>query len=328
VVQTQKDNVTLVYRSDLHLADQPPRSRIDDWAETLLGKVQQVGRIATSIKADGCLDGGDMFHVKTPSRNSHSLTQRVIAAHEAYPCDLFGVVGNHDVKYQKAEFLPESPLGVLSASGLIHLLDGESDVLFKSKGVSVRVVGIPYHGSKYDMERFSTIQKGEEDWLVAVCHCLASKKGGSMFEGEDILKYDDLVGLDPDVWCFGHWHKDQGIEEIQGKHFVNVGSLSRGSLAEDELKRNPACAVLKFSKESIEINKVPLSVKPVSEVFDLEKRKKEETNSVTVEKFIASLEDSLVSRAEGSVLDQIRALSVSEDIKERMVAYVEQAGAN
>jgi len=38
--------ITLVWRTDAHLADKPPQSRTDDWAETVLDKLRQVGEIA------------------------------------------------------------------------------------------------------------------------------------------------------------------------------------------------------------------------------------------------------------------------------------------
>jgi hypothetical protein len=36
----------LLWRTDAHLADTTPESRIDDWATTVLGKLAQVGEIA------------------------------------------------------------------------------------------------------------------------------------------------------------------------------------------------------------------------------------------------------------------------------------------
>ena len=62
------------------------------------------------------------------------------------------------------------------------------------------------------MERFKAVKKGDEDYLVCVAHVCIS--GSTMFEGEDIVKYDDLKELDPDVWCWS-LARDQGITEIE-----------------------------------------------------------------------------------------------------------------
>jgi seryl-tRNA synthetase len=46
-------------------------------------KIEQVGVVAREVKADAVLDGGDLFNIKSPIRNSHALVRRVAAAREA-----------------------------------------------------------------------------------------------------------------------------------------------------------------------------------------------------------------------------------------------------
>lgn len=203
--------ITLIWRTDVHLADRPPQSRTDDWSETILRKIVQVGDLARKEKAVGVLDGGDFFHIKSPSRNSHQLVSRAAQVHQGYPCPVWATIGNHDCKYGSSEFLEEGPLGVLFETGVFKRLYDSHEALFEEplegrgpvpSSFKVRVVGIPYHGTSYDMNRFTTITKGDEDFLVVVAHCLASERGGTLFEGEDVVKYGDLANLDPDVWCY------------------------------------------------------------------------------------------------------------------------------
>jgi DNA repair exonuclease SbcCD nuclease subunit len=322
-------SVTLVWRSDVHLADQPPQSRTDNWAETLLGKLEQVGEVAKRVKAQAVLDGGDFFHIKSPGRNTHALVRQVALLHKGYSCPVYGNVGNHDVKWGNKDYLEESPLGVLFDSGVFHRLYDEHEAVFTSKGVTVRVVGIPYHGTQYDMNRFTTITKGEEDYLVVMAHCLASPKGGTMFEAEDIISYNDLANLDPDVWCFGHWHKDQGVIEYGSKWIVNVGSLSRGSIAVDDLARTPSCAVLTFTKEEIKVVSVPLEVEPVEAVFDLDRRDRETSRKETVETLVENILKTLGTKQSASLLNEVRSMpEISELVRERTISYLEIVGAS
>lgn len=321
--------ITLVWRTDIHLADTSPQSRTDDWTTTILGKIQQVGSIARAEKAAAVLDGGDFFHIKSPGRNSHELVLKAAEAHLAYSCPVYGNVGNHDVKYGNMEFLPESPLGVLFASGVFKRLYDEHEAVFEQGGVKVRVVGIPYHGTKYDMNRFTSISKGDEDYLVVIAHCLASQAGGTMFEAEDIVRYSDLVNSDADVFCFGHWHKDQGITEIaKGKTVINIGSMSRGSISQDDLERTPSCVVMKFTAGAAHFEKVPLRVAPPSEVFNLAGRTRMIERQNTMNDVVDRLKGALDMRTEGSILDLVReAHSVPDPIKERTLMYLEKAGA-
>lgn len=318
--------ITLVWRTDVHLAVKPPQSRTDDWAETCLDKLRQVGEIAREVGADAVLDGGDFFHIKTPSRTTHALIQKVAAVHAEYPCPVYSLRnGNHDVKFGDGAYLDEAPLGVLFQTGVFRLLDEEEGVRLGN----VRIVGVPYHGTSYDMNRLTTIVKGDEDYLVVAAHLLASEGGGEMFGGEDIVKYADLLDLDPDVWCFGHWHKNQGVYEKGGKHIVNIGSLTRGALTEDDVKRTPEVAILRFDPQTgISIEQRPLKVRPGTEVFDLEGRTRLEARSMTVDAFVDSVKATFAEDDRKPLLDEVRDMDVPEPVKERMVLYLEAEGAS
>lgn len=321
--------ITLVWRSDVHMADVPPQSRTDDWTATLLGKLSQVGDIARNVGATAVLDGGDFFHVKSPTRNSHELVRRVAAVHATYPCPVYANVGNHDLKYGALEFLLESPLAVLFEAGVFRRLYDGHEATFVSDGIKVRVVGIPYHGTKYDLNRFRSIVKGDEDHLVVMAHCLASPAGGTLFEAEDVVGYNTLANLDPTVWAFGHWHKDQGIKEIApGKWVANVGALSRGSLSQDDLNRTPTVVVMRFAKQAVTLEPVQLAVAPAKDVFNMAERTRTVTRQNVMDAVVDRLRGTLNMREGGSLLDLVRgATSVPEPIRERTASYLERVGA-
>jgi len=319
--------ITLVWRTDVHLADRAPQSRTDDWAKAILDKIVQVGEIARNEHAQGVLDGGDFFHVKSPSRTSHQLVNRAARAHQGYPCPVWATIGNHDCKYGSSEFLEEGPLGVLFETGVFRRLYGPYEAVFEEPGLKVRVVGIPYHGTQYDINRFTSIAKRDEDFLMVVAHCLANEKGGTLFEGEDIVKYSDLANLDPDCWMFGHWHKDQGIREIaSGKWVINTGSLSRGSISQDDVNRDPKCISLHFSPSGFKFKVHPIKTRPATEIFDLASRDRKIARTETLDIFVEHLKDSLGFRAEDVPLeDALRAVQdVPDEIKERAISYVER----
>lgn len=320
--------VTLVWRTDVHLADKAPRSRIDDWASTVLDKLIQVGEIAGEVEADAVVDGGDFYHIKTPSRTTHALNRMVAEIHADYPCSVWGLTGNHDVKYGDMDYIHEAPLGVLFATGVFKPFGGEVDVTFQNspEGPKVRLVGIPYHGKQYDMNRLTTITKGDEDYLVVAAHLLASQGGGEMFGSEDIIRYSDLVNLDPDVWMFGHWHQNQGVTELGGKHIVNIGSLTRGALSEDDMKRIPEVAILRFTDKGIDIERRELDVEPAEKVFDIEGRVQEEARGMTVDAFVESVKNTLSSQKQKSLLDEVRKMGLIDVVEERLIEYLEAEG--
>jgi DNA repair exonuclease SbcCD nuclease subunit len=302
-------------------------------------KLGQVRDLAREVNAAAIIDGGDFFYIKSPGRNSHALVHRTAEHHSTYPCPVYCTPGNHDSVYGDYSFLPQQPLGVLYSTGIFKRLYDEHEAVFivpsdrhpehlsESMGFKVRVVGVPYHGNRYDMERFTSIEKGDEDILICVAHVLASNKGGTMFEGEDIIKYADLVDTAPDVFLFGHWHKNQGVEEIGGKQFVNIGSLTRGSLSQDNLDRVPAAAVLRCTEKGVEVEVKPLNVRPAVEVFDVEGRERQVKRQVEMDSFVTAIRDALQPAKEGETLaEAVTSMGdVPNEIRERALAYLESA---
>lgn len=326
--------IRLVWRTDVHMADRNPSSRTDNWPETVLGKLGQVRDLAEKVGAQAILDGGDFFHVKAPSRNSHDLVESVARHHADYPCPVYCTPGNHDSVYGDYAFLGQQPLGVLFATGVFKkLYDLEEAGFIDENGLMVRVVGIPYHGSTYDMSRFTDIERKGEDILICVAHVLASEDGGSMFEGEDIIRYSDLLDTAPDVFLFGHWHKDQGVVELGGKTFVNIGSLTRGALSQDEVQRQPACAVLSVTGQGsalsplcrVEVEVVRLKVRPAEEVFDVEKRARQVREQVEMDAFVEKIRASLEPAKDSvSLTETVKAMQdVPGDIRALAVSYLE-----
>lgn len=322
---------TIVFVTDPHLAEESPKSRVDDWPTTVLWKFSQVGEICREVNASACVWGGDIYNVKSPDRTPHRLQNRVAKVLRRFPCPHYSCVGNHDCKWQDIRFLPEQPLEMLFSTGVFGRLYDEHEADIWAGGINdptVRVVGIPYHGNKYDLDRFRAIERKDESYLMCVAHVLASPNKTSMFDREDIIRYRDLLELAPDVdvWCFGHWHKNQGVTEIaEGKWVVNIGSLTRGALTQDDMDRVPEVAILRFG-DTIEIERRPIEVKPATEVFDLEKRVAVEAREMTMSTFVMKLKDTLGRSKGKDFSEDIEKMDVPLIIKERALGYMEQAG--
>lgn len=323
-------SIVLVWRTDVHFSNKTPISRMDDWEETIYRKLHEVSEIAREVRAVGVLDGGDFFHYKSPFRTQHKQIFEITKIHQNYPCPIFGNVGNHDCIYGDYNYLYQQPLGVLFETGVFQRLYDEHEHTFVDpvEGIKVRVVGIPYHGVNYDMGRFHAVKKGDEDYLVVMAHVLASPTGQtSMFGSEDILPYQKVDEFEGDVYLFGHWHKNQGITQREnGKWIVNIGSLSRGSLSQDNIERIPACAILEFTKAGIQIKERPLSVDPASAVFNIKGRIREKAQESAVDEFVENM-DRIMGYGDvtTTVMDLIQASPVPESVKQRAILIWEKS---
>jgi len=274
----------LLFRTDIHVADKSPGSWKADYRAETLSCLKQIGDIARKHRVTAVLDGGDFFHVKAASRTSHELVRQVVEIHKtAYHCPVYHVEGNHDVQANNLETCGRQPLGVLYAAGVFERL--RDTTLTDEDGGTVRVVGLPFDIDR-KVEDFY-VEKGSEDHLVVIAHTLASDtdREAPDFFGEPIFSYSDLEGADADVFCFGHWHKDQGIVNSR---FVNTGSVSRGALNHDNVGRTPKVVLMEFG-ESVTLTEIPLQVKPADEIFDFDRKERQEEQDRSIEEFVQKI---------------------------------------
>ena len=133
----------------------------------------------------------------------------------------------------------------------------------------------------------------------------SSLLGAPLLASSDFVMYNDLLETAPDIYFFGHWHKDQGVVHMGDKTFINIGSLTRGSLSQDEMERKPACA---------------------HEVFDVEWRVRQEKQQVEMDSFVTKIREALV---EGSQTTPLSSLvsgmgDVPAQVREKALGYLEQ----
>ena len=318
----------VIWRTDVHLGDRTPRRRTGNWTEDVLAKLKWIGEKAAEIEASAVLDGGDFFDVKSPVKNSHALVRAAAEVHrDNYPCPIYCLVGNHDVKYGNPEYLPEQPLGVLFASGVFEPIGDNVEVILEGDGVKCRIVGVPYHGTSYDFERLSGIERGDEDYLLVVCHLLARDgETGTMFEGEDIVGYSFLNTVEGvDGWFFGHWHCDQGIKQLpNGATVVNVGSLTRGSLHLDNLDRSPCVVEVDMSQEGIRFIRHDLPVRAASEAFKVDEALREVEDKTRMEEIVDKMKEMTTSGwGDMTLKERVMSSPVPDRVKELASSYLE-----
>ncbi len=318
--------LAFLYRTDTHVSDKSPSSWKADYPTEIWSSLEQIGLLSKKFDVNAVLDGGDFFHVKSASRNSHGLVIKTAALHKGYACPVWCVEGNHDISYNNLETIDRQPLGVLFESAVFKQL---RETVFEDGDLRVRVVGVPYSPTR-TLDELKQIQKKPGDtFLIAIIHQLAGESPPAKVEeffGEPVFHYADLITEDgPDVFCFGHWHKDQGIVEIGGKKFVNLGAVSRGALINENLQRCPQVAFIEADLSSIRVSPLKLLVAPAEEVFDLERKERVERESKDIDQFIVRLQQSVTIDPERSIEDNIAGLDFAQDVRSVALEYLEQA---
>ena len=320
--------LSFLFRTDTHVSDKSPASWKGDYPSEIWSNLEEIGRLARQYEVNSVLDGGDFFHVKSATRNSHSIVEKAARIHRDYPCPVHCIEGNHDIAYNNLDSLSKQPLGVLYASRVFQHLREE---VFRDGNLQVRVVGVPYAPARALEDMYRIRKKPGDTHLIAVVHALASKDPPPNVEdffGEPVFRYESLVRRDgPDVFMFGHWHRDQGVEEIKGKHFVNQGAVSRGALIRENLERRPQVAHIEIDGGDIAIKLIPLSVAPAEDVFDLDRKAAEEREHHDIDQFVKRLLTDVSFDTEATIQENIRSLDFAHDVRQEALRYFELAEA-
>ncbi|OPZ38442.1 MAG: Calcineurin-like phosphoesterase superfamily domain protein [Synergistetes bacterium ADurb.BinA166] len=322
-------SIRLLTSSDEHLADLAPGFRKDDYRGSVLRKLEWQGDMAKRFEADAVLRGGDFFHVKPANKTTMRTMAMAARIHRRYSCPTYAMAGNHDMSNNDPDSVPGQPLGVMLDSGVFRPMRDET---FVSGSMKLRVVGVPYTtdidvGGLHDL-----VRKKDETYMVAFVHALAAmapEEKIQSFFNERVFDYRDLVfdGC-PDVYVFGHYHKDQGIVDHLGVRFVNLGAISRGALTFENLDRKPKVSLITADSRGISVEEHVVPHEDASAVFDLDKKKKLDTERRALDDFISRLRSSTVLSAEDSVESRKKELdSYPKDLRDMALTLLEAAEA-
>lgn len=262
----------VVLCGDVHLSDRAPSSRNDSYTDEILAKLAWVASYANEQESPLVI-AGDLFHRKTPSRNSHSLVVRT----HAVLCDVakgvWIVPGNHDLHADRLTSLDQQPLGVLGRMPNVRLLMGSDPDL-------PDVFGVPYL-SEFDGGDWKKVlapwvksaKAASPQLIVTHAPIFPPGKAPAVYASVDptewALQWDDIVT----ATYYGHIHDRHGVYEVSSgvvgaKNHVlaNFGAISRGSLHEETIKRWPTISVFEDG-EFIEVPLPDTVVKPPEDVF-------------------------------------------------------------
>jgi len=315
--------------NDIHISDNNPRSRIDDFKATMLNKLSQMSMACNKLNADGAIIAGDIFNIKSPTKNSHRQNRELVKVFNSFKCPIFMIEGNHDLTGGRLDSLEEQPLGVLFEDKTLIQLRHE---IIEKNGIKVSLVGIPYNDN-IELTELDIPEK--KDYVTQICamHLYASLKGGYLFE-DRIYGYDELAELSPDIFVLGHYHLDQGVYKESDKYFINIGSLSRGTIADEDINHHPQIGFIKINvKDNIptySIRSIRLNIKPVEEVFNLEKKREIEKEKKEIEAFVdklaseTSAEDIKSSDTIDNLIDK---MNITKEIKDRVLNLIQEAAA-
>jgi len=309
---------------DPHFSPVTPSSRKDDYMESTEEVFRQVIRFAKKMEAVAILIAGDIFHLKTASRNPPWFLRRILllfkeAREEGV--EIWGIAGNHDLTFGSLVSVSTQPIGVLLAAGAMHLLD-ENCVLVRADGFSVKVAGCSYEHAKAAPVR--DLKKDGSDHLVALGHFWFGKETGEFF-GEPVYGPDYFASSEVDAFVIGHHHADQGIQDIGGRKYFAHGSMNRVGAHAGDMTRRPAVGLLEVTKEGVVGKIARLKVPEASEIFDFEKHQALVAERKELDQFLEMVASQQIAQTD--VEGVLTAMSLPQEVRKRVDEFIQSAEA-
>ncbi len=285
----------IVFIGDPHAAAFPPGHRMDDYAETILGKLSFCLDVARERR---CLPIilGDLFHWPRNAPN-YLLVDLIELFRDSKPWVL---VGNHD-KYE-ARLTRDVSLSVLDAAGVIRLISKSGPV----SSVNVRGKNILIGASPDWTEIPKKVDREDHDFVIWLTHHDIAFPGYE--NGRHHLK--EIPGVD--LVVNGHIHTPKPAQVCGSTTWLNPGSIVRITRSLHTRSIKPAITIW-YADRDMEIVQVPH--KEFDEVFPpLTGDEDPEVEEISESLFIKGLENlSLKRTTEGVGLKSFLAANLNVD---------------
>ena len=316
---------------DLHLTNRGPSRRLDNYFETQMDKLDQSFTIFDDYGCEVIIQPGDFCDSPTISDRVKAVVIKFLmerATPESY-CnysnanELHGpwycVFGQHDISGHSVSTLPNSPLAVLAAAGVVTILscvDWPVGTVSKDSDVCVVLYGAGFG---------ELVPKpvSRDNYNVLVTHRMIGDR--PLYPGQELANPRQFLRNHPDynlVIC-GDYHY-RFADTYCGRTIINPGALVRKTISKFDLEHKPAVAVFDTSTNEFEF--IELNVKPAEEVFDFSLEAKKDNTKLS--EFIEELKKSKGRAKAGCkeiLIKVIEKRNCSQEVRDIIDRYFEEA---
>jgi exonuclease SbcD len=245
----------LLYLTDTHIRGTSPRSRTDDFQETIRQKLNEVIEIADREQVDFVLHGGDIFD--RPNL-SPAVVREFARLFRHFRVPIYAIAGNHDIYGHNPSTIDRTMLGLLDAFGTLELLREGEKVRLEKDGLVVQLSGQPFH---YDLDKrdpaLDYVVKNEigAKYCIHMVHGMLVDK--ALPDGVAYTMVDQVWSDSVDILLTGHYHAGFPVQHRNGRYIVNPGALARINNHPSEINRMPQVVLIDLG-EGIHIRLIPL----------------------------------------------------------------------
>lgn len=245
----------ILFFTDTHIRGTNPKNRVDDFTRTLENKLNEIIFLIDDLEIDYVIHGGDLFDRPDLSVSVVSNFARIL---KKVKVPFYIVCGNHDIFGHNPKTIDRTMLGLLSSLDFMEIIKEDEAKILRKNGLKVHLTGQPYvydidsdFKGKYILE---DINEGM-DFSIHVVHGMLLDR--PFVKGIPFTLIDDIKQTKADITLSGHYHAGFKTQLIDGKYFINPGSLARVTNSLEEISRTPKVVLIELNK-SITINLIEL----------------------------------------------------------------------
>ncbi len=276
----------LLLIGDPHLEGRTPGFRKDEYAETILEKLQWCLNYARKESLLPVILG-DLF--ERPRDNPNWLIGRLL---KMFDGEILGIYGNHDVHYNP-ELTPDDSLSLLVSAGRLQLVC-EQPWQGNINGRPVVVGGSSYRQKiprEFDVELVDSEQTPLVVWLTHHDILIPGYDEGR-------LKPFEIPGVD--LLVNGHIHRRLD-DVVKGEtRWVNPGNISRRTRSDASRVRVPSALRVDVQRHGYDLKYVEIPHRPFAEVFHDSVEEADEVNGRS-STFVAGLAELQARRTSSGV---------------------------
>ena len=262
---------------DLQLTNKSPERRLDDYWETLVGKLTQALEIFDEKKCDCVLQVGDFFDAPTVANKVKSEIIQLLHQFERYGQDrIFCVYGQHDISGHSKWTLPNSPLAVLQAARVVKVLNDNPVVTGTDRDADRDIVTFIYGASFGE----PIPEPSEEYYNILVTHRMVGDR--PLWPGQELVGPRAFLRKHPGynlVVC-GDYHF-RFTETWNGRTIINPGAIVRKTIGKFDLEHKPAVVI--FDTDTSKVEVIELQFEPPEKIFDLSRSVKKKDSGILAE---------------------------------------------
>lgn len=257
----------LLYFTDTHIRGTTPKNRKDIFIDTIEKKFIEITEIIEKYDVDFVLHGGDLFDRPDVSI---AIVSRFAKILDKIKVPIYLISGNHDIYGHNPETVNRTMLGLLDVLGIINIVNFNQKVFLEKDNIKVQLTGQPYI---YDIDNPNKLDgyllkdvNDSADFSIHMVHGMLLDK--PFIKGVDYTLIDDIKDTLADITLSGHYHAGFKTANINGKYFINPGSLVRITNSLQEMERRPHAVLIEL-EDKIDIKEIFLKTAlPGKEILD------------------------------------------------------------